>query len=243
MSNKQTKEVTVPVEGTYLATYREDMTAIGDMLRESFGDGGIAPRELPRIRIPAAGGTAWEIPTLEGNEVAQEFPAVIVHWKTMRAYWDVPFEESGGEPPRCTSDDGIVGIGDPGTVCKNCKFNQFGTADSGNKPGKACREVRGLFVLDSDKVLPYFMPLPPMSIKPAQQFFMRLAQNAVPFWGVETRFGLEQDKNRTGIKYSKAHLSLSRVLNEQERVRIQEYREYLKPAIDGTTLTADDVRE
>jgi hypothetical protein len=237
------KEVaTIPAEGLYLANYANEMQSLGDTVRENLGETGIAPRELPRIRIPAGGGSSWEVPTLEGVESMQTISGVIVHWKTMRAYWDVAFEQSDGAPPKCTSDDGIVGIGAPGVACKTCPFNQFGTADSGAKSGKACREVLALFFLAEGDTLPFFIPLPPMSIRAMRDFFARLTQRATPFWSVETKLALEQDKNRQSIRYSKAVPTLGRILNDAERARIQEYRTYIKPAIDGVELAHGDVQ-
>lgn len=236
------KEVTtIPEEGRYLVAYDGRMDELRQVVEDNIGNDGIVPRELPRIRIPAGGGTAWEVPTLEGPEAAQRIELVIAHWKTMRAYWPIAFEQGSGQPPDCTSDDGLVGIGNPGVICKICTFNQFGSAKEGTGVGKACREVRALFVLGAEDAMPYFMPLPPMSIQPVRQYFAKLTQKSIPFWAVETVFTLEQDKNRDGIRYSKASISLGRMLNENERARMASYREFLRPAFDAQTLTAEDV--
>lgn len=237
---KGTELATIPDEGLYLVQYDGRMAELRQTIEDNIGNDGFKPRELPRIRIPAGGGTAWEIPTLEGPESVQRIQMVIAHWKTMRAFWDVPYEQSDGQPPRCTSDDGIVGIGDPGVACKTCPFNQFGSAVNGGQ-GKGCREVRALFVISPYDSIPYFAPMPPMSIKPVREYFAKLTQKSIPFWAVETVFELEQDKNRSGIRYSKAKLSLGRILNEAERVRMAEYREFLRPAFDAVELTRDDI--
>jgi len=235
------KEVaTVPEQGLYLATFATNMDELALTVRENLGETGISPRELPRIRIPAGGGANWEVPTLEGVEATGTVSGVIVHWKTMRAYWDVPFEQSDGAPPMCTSDDGVIGVGNPGGACKTCRFNQFNSALN-DGAGKACREVLAAFMLTEGDTLPYFMPLPPMSIRPMRDYFARLTQKAIPFWAVETKLSLEQDKNRNSIRYSKAAPGLGRILNAAERERIMTYREFIRPAIDGVELTQGDV--
>lgn len=241
--NTDTTELVPATNAGYLVEYAEDIGGLQEIITENFGGGGITPRELPRIRIPAGGGKQWEVPTLEGSDYRAEFKGVIVHWKTLRAYWPEPFETGAGSPPQCTSDDGIVGMGDPGTICAKCEFNQFGTAQYSTKPGKACREVRALFVIDEASHLPYFMPLPPMSIPPAKLYFTKLAQAGVSFWQVETTFALEQTKNKTGITFSRGMLNLARRLAPDEIGRVSAMREALKPAIDGTQLTRDDVGE
>lgn len=242
MAQKGTELATVPTEGFYLAPYAGKMDELRQTIEDNIGADQIVPRELPRIRIPTGGGKLWEVPTLEGPENFATLPLVIVHWKTMRIRWGMTFDQSDGGPPLCTSDDGLMGAGDPGGACRTCPCNRFGTADGGTKPGKDCREVRALFVIGTDDSIPFFMPMPVTSIKPVRDYFAKLTQKSIPFWAVETAFSLEQDKNRGGIVYSKAAPNLGRVLNDAERARILEYREFLKPAFDGVELTRDDLR-
>lgn len=239
MAQKNTEVATT--NGGYLVEYAGDMDSLSLVISENLGDTGISPRELPRIRIPAGGGRTWEVPTLEGIESRPAITGTIVHWKTLRAFWDTPFEQSDGGPPRCSSDDGIIGIGDPGVACKTCMFNQFGTAKGGEGTGKACREARAVFLLTPGDTLPYFMPMPPMSISPIRDYFARLTQRGIPFWGVETTLELEQSKNRANITYSRVLPKLARQLSEEEFGRMRTYRESIKPAIDGTKLTQEDV--
>ena len=57
--------------------------SIADIMAENLGDDGLSEFSLDRIRIPAGGGIAFEIPTLEGSDSAKTIEGVVVGWKTL----------------------------------------------------------------------------------------------------------------------------------------------------------------
>ena len=73
------------------------MDSIQEVLEANLGGEMINQFSLDRVKIPAGGGTIWEIPTLMGDEASPSLEGVIVAWKTVRAYYDKPFE-GGSEP-------------------------------------------------------------------------------------------------------------------------------------------------
>ena len=70
--------------------------------------------------------------------------------------------------PICASVDGKLGIGDPGGACAACELNDFGTAEDGK--GKACKNMRSLYLLQSGEIMPIMLNLPPTSLKPFNEF-------------------------------------------------------------------------
>jgi len=206
---------------TPLAEIREAVTA-------NLGDDSASVSDLERIKIPAGGGTAWAIQGLDGEELLKELAGIIVAWRDTRAYWSVPMEQSDGNmPPDCHSLDARTGDGKPGGSCLACPFARFGSDQRGE--GQACKLVRQLFFLREENMLPEVVSLPPSSLKPARQFFMRLASKAVPCYSLITKIGLEKTKNAQGIVYSRAAFTSGGRLTPEQAARMKEYAKMIEP--------------
>ena len=95
-----------------------------------------------RVKLPAGGGTAFEIPSAEGedSEMAKDITGVIVYNHPAYAYYHDKYT-GGNNPPDCGSFDGVNGIGNPGGDCQNCPYNKFG---SGDGQSKLCKNKRML---------------------------------------------------------------------------------------------------
>jgi len=230
-----TKEMAT-VETNYVTLYDPEFM---EAIKENLGDGGMSPLELPRIRVPSGGGEFWTISSIDGDKSVKSFKAVIAYWTTMRAYWEKPFDETGGgSPPQCSSQDGIVGLGNPGGSCASCPLNQFG---SGKQNSKSCREVRANFLLMEGSKIPVVYMAPTMSVKPEKQYLMQLAAAGKVYSTVETVFTLETDKSATGIKYSKGITSLSRSLSDEEIHGVNQWKAVLKKAAQSISVSEQDV--
>src|SRR5690606_10620160 len=185
---------------------------------------------------------------LEGSENVKAIEGVVVLWKSPRAYWKEDLESTGGgTPPDCASDDGLFGIGDPGGECAKCPFARFGS-DSKSGRGQACKQFRLLFMVRPTDLLPLVVACPPTSIRPVKRYFLRLASQAVPFYGVITRLELTKTKNKDGISYSEVVPSVAKVLSKEERAKMKAYSEQLRPALERVQFnpaeyTAVDVQE
>ena len=57
-----------------------------EVLSDNLGGDKLSTNDLDQVRIPAGGGIAWEVPSLEGTELMKELSGVIVYWKTTRVY-------------------------------------------------------------------------------------------------------------------------------------------------------------
>jgi hypothetical protein len=224
--------------------FNTPIAEIKDAVAANFGDNGLTVSDFERVKIPTGGGTAWTIQGLDGEEMVKELTGIIVAWRDTRAYWSKSMEQGeGNTPPDCYSLNARTGVGKPGGDCHKCPFAQFGSDPRGE--GQACKLVRQLFFLRGENLLPEIVNLPPSSIKPARQFFMRLASKAVPCYSLVTRIGLEKTKNAQGIVYSRAAFTSGGRLTPEQATRAKEYAAMLQPLLESAPLgtTAKDVVE
>ncbi len=125
---------------------------------------------FPRIKIPAGGALQFEIPSddPESPDYAKTLVGVILSNFPNNAYWPEGSEYDDSATPLCSSVDGKQGIGEPGGSCAACALNRFGSAAEGN--GKACKNMRVLYLLRSGEFMPLQVTLPPTSLKPFREF-------------------------------------------------------------------------
>lgn len=239
--NGQSTALTVLDQGNYaLAKFTSEQLV--ETVVANFGEDSLTPNDLDRVRIPSGNVRQWALPSLEGEDVmSKAIRGVIVMYRPGRAYWERGLDESGGgSPPDCSSSDGKMGVGQPGGVCANCPLNQFGSATKGK--GKACKEMRLLFLLRPESLLPLVMVLPPTSIKPMKKYLQRLTSAAIPYPKVETEIGLVEASNADGIKYSQATFKMLGKLDDASAKHVAAYAESMKGAFEAVELTADDAQ-
>lgn len=233
------------------ALRKMDPAALHELVEDNIGAEGLNIQDLPKIKIPAGGGVAFEVDTPEGVEPMKVVKGVIVGWHQARVYFDKPFGGSGsGEPPLCFSADGMVGKGDPfrtGTVavrdCRNCPLSEYGTKlDQAGKlgRGKACPERRVLFLMmDSDR-LPHVMSVPPTSLGDMRKFFTGLVVRGASFYGVEVELSLTKDRNKDGTEYSKVQVRATGQMDKPELGFWKNVKESLAPKLISTMATSAD---
>ncbi len=102
------------------AILKSGVEQLPEILKANLGSDGLNVSDLDRIKMPAGGGISWEVPTLTGLKTEQVIKGVIVFHKNVRAFWEKAFGDAPGEPPDCSSDDGIMGVGKPGGDCAKC---------------------------------------------------------------------------------------------------------------------------
>lgn len=175
-----------------VAIIGNDPTALAEMIRENVGDD-LTPFDLPRISVPAGGGSFWEVQTAAGPKPAEYIDGVILLRKDKKKYWEKSKDESGGEttPPDCSSEDRTIGHGKPGGVCAECPFNEFNTAKKGS--GKACRDFAELYILKKDSMMPTVIQVPATSLKNLKQYGMILVDSVKNMSAVITRFSLTSE--------------------------------------------------
>lgn len=125
---------------------------------------------FPRVKIPAGGALQFEIPSddPENPDYERNLVGVILFHHPNNAYWPEGSEYDENTNPLCSSVDGKLGIGEPGGSCTACALNRFGSAAEGS--GKACKNMRVLYLLRSGEFMPLQVTLPPTSLKPFREF-------------------------------------------------------------------------
>lgn len=211
---------------------------VAEILRENLDGGSISAFDFDTVKVPSGQGVSqWSIPTIDGELASPTVEGVIVYKRTVRSYWVAAVEDGGSSPPDCSSQDGVIGVGEPGGACDRCHLAEFGTSPNGRS--QACKSNLLLFMVRPDSLLPTLVKVPPSSLKALRQYMMRLASAPAPFYGVVTSLGLEKTKNATGISYFKIVPSMKIRLNGEDVTRMRAYGEELRIALGGLSFSAE----
>jgi len=213
---------------------------VGQIIKQNLGGEQVTPADLTRIKVPAGGGTTWEVPGEDGEpQPIKVLEGILVHTARRRAYW--PNTNPSGEPPACVSTDCVNGHGTPGGPCDACPFNQFGSQvkqDGGAGRGKACKESRLFFLLRAGQKLPDVVVVPPGSLRATKQYLLKLS---VPYWGVLTRLTLDRVQNKDSIAYAQIHPRNAAMLEPEMARGIMLYAQELKSVFEQTSIEPGEV--
>lgn len=168
---------------------------IQETLEENLGDTEVGIFSLDTIKVPSGGGVAWELKDItqeSGIKTVQDFEGVIVGMLNIRNYWEKGQDEEGASntPPDCFSYDTVIGHGNPGGVCVECPFAEFGSSKKGT--GQLCKQNQLVFIMMERSVLPTIVKLPPTSLKCSRNYMMDLVQAGKKKSEVITRFKLKK---------------------------------------------------
>lgn len=209
---------------------------LGEIFAEELD--GLTP-SFERIKIPAGGGLAYEVPgdDPESPDSAKEFKAVILYHHPISCYYQEEYT-GGNNPPDCGSMDGRIGIeAESGEIrqCADCEFNKFG---SGKNGAKACKQKRRIYLLREGEALPIILSLPTGSLAEFSKYVMRLLSKGKKTVSVVTKFTLKKAQNSGGINYSQAVFAVDRNLTEEELKNVLPLAEQVKAM--ATKVTALD---
>ncbi len=182
---------------------------------------------LNRAKIPAGGALQFEIPTDDPTrpEYTSSLVGVILHNHDSCAYWKPEDDDDTEEDnlPLCSSYDGKTGIGSPGGACATCRMNAYGTGAKGR--GKACKNMRVIYLLRSGEYMPLQLNLTPTSLKPFKDFLTKafLLRKRASFGSV-VEITLKPETNSNGKeKYS---VAVFRRLYDFEGEELRNIRNY-----------------
>ncbi len=149
-----------------------------------------------KVKIPGSGGLQFEISgdDPENPDYSKFLEGIILYNHAAGAYWQEGSEYDDNSLPLCSTVDGKLGSGDPGGLCSACPHNQFGTGKEGR--GKACKNMRVLYLLRDGEFLPLQLSLPPTSIRPYNDFFnSAFATRRRATYGSLVQIGLKREEN------------------------------------------------
>ena len=223
----------------------EDLKAeLEDEMDDRDDDGSIEPKH---IKIPSGGGKAFEVETDDPDdpEVLKEVDGVIIFTHRMNAYWAHKFGEADedgntNKVPDCSSMDGKTGmVRETGEIrdCATCPFNQFGSDGA----GKACKNMRRLYILRDGKPDVYLLTVPPTSLKDINKALKALmGKTKTPYTRQIVTFKLSIAESKDKIKYSRVSLERKALLPDKLFPVTQKLRSELKKSYESVAITSGD---
>lgn len=186
---------------------------------------------MQRVKIPGGGNLQFEIRSDDPDnpDYERKLVGVILYHHLANAYWPEGSEYDDNVPPFCQSFDGKQGYGEPGGVCAACAFNQFGSTANGS--GKACKNMRQVYLLRSGEYLPLQLSLPPTSLRPFNDFMnLAFVARRRPSYSAIVEIGLKRAESG-GYTYSVATFRKVRDLDGEDLAAIKSYVENFKEQI------------
>lgn len=225
-----------------------------DMIESEFSDEELSEDydglqlKFQRIKIPGGGTLQFEMPSDDPDNpvYSKTIEGVIIYNHPASAYWPEGAEYDDNVSPLCSSVDGKTGYGDPGGDCNLCPWNQYGTGtDAKGNPskGKACKNMRHLYILQNGEYMPVLLALPPTSLK-AFNDFMNVAfiTRRRPTWGSVVQIGLRRIENGANI-YSVASFKKIYDFDGEQLLRAKSYantfREQIKKMLQQRAVNTE----
>jgi hypothetical protein len=165
---------------------------------------------------------------------------VIVYFHKARGLWLV----EGEKIPTCSSMNGKTGtyrVSEEQTQempCANCQYNQFGSDPKGGG-GKACKEMRRIFLVEKDAILPAILNIPPTSLKSFDAYMSGLVSKKKAHIAYETTFRLE-GASQGGFDYSKVVMEQGAQLPNAKILELMRMREQVIAAAEKIGIEEDD---
>jgi len=207
-----------------------------DIIRENLGDEDVSQFDLRKAKVE---GKTWIIPGIDKDIETKELVGIVIMKKTVRSFWEKGIDEGADTiPPDCASEDGEVGVGNPGGICYKCPLSQWGSDPKGGK-GQACSKRTILYILQEEDILPLVVLVPPSSLKNFKSYFLGLTSKNIPFFGVKTKFTIEEAKNGNGIKYGMIIPTMVEVLEPQFTNQLRIYSETVKTFLKRTDVYSE----
>ena len=186
---------------------------------------------MQRVKIPGGGNLQFEIRSDDPDnpDYERKLVGVILYHHLANAYWPEGSEYDDNVPPFCQSFDGKQGYGEPGGVCAACAFNQFGSTANGS--GKACKNMRQVYLLRSGEYLPLQLSLPPTSLRPFNDFMnLAFVARRRPSYSAIVEIGLKRAESG-GYTYSVATFRKVRDLEGKGLAAVKSYAANFKEQV------------
>lgn len=186
---------------------------------------------MQRVKIPGGGNLQFEIrgDDPDNPDYERKLVGVILYHHLANAYWPEGSEYDDNVPPFCQSFDGKQGYGEPGGVCAACAFNQFGSTANGS--GKACKNMRQVYLLRSGEYLPLQLSLPPTSLRPFNDFMnLAFVARRRPSYSAIVEIGLKRAESG-GYTYSVATFRKVRELEGEGLAAVKSYAANFKEQV------------
>ena len=234
-------------EGPKYEVLNNDISELPDIFAANLGEGGeVNEFDLDRVGIPTGGGLSWTVPDLNGEpDSVKELVGVVILHGNKRVYWEGTFDEAGGGPPDCSSNDGASGYGrieadgELGVrACSSCPKSQWGSLNPTDPDDnrQACSARKSVYLIRPTDMLPLVLDLAPTSVRAFNRFMLRLTSRGIPSYKAVVRLGLTQESGPP--KYSVVKPSLESVLSDEEAAGMKAVADSLRPYFMRTAASA-----
>jgi hypothetical protein len=177
-----------------------------------------------KVKIPAGGTTAFEVPgdDPDNPDIVKELKVIIVDQYPSNAYYKNAYDGTENAPD-CSSNDGHQGINSDGEIinCETCPNNKYGSAVDG--VGKACKNMRKVYILRSGDTFPMLLTLPATSLNPFGKYLQRIVSKGLRPCDVVTKIALKKAESKGGITYAQATFSMEEILPAEIREKVRKY--------------------
>lgn len=197
---------------------------------------------IENFRLPRCKMTPEGFELIEGEPAIKELTGVILHSKKSNIFYENVYDASNVTPPDCFSLDGETpdaSVKNPQSKhCKGCPKAQFGT--NARKSGKACRNMKPLYLLLSDEaIMPRQLLVTPSSLRAANQYLMDLTERGLSYRKVRTR--VEAYKENPKDTYCKLKFSLAGKLDDVQKASVEYLRGVWLPVMNAQNVDANEV--
>ncbi len=213
----------------------------GGMAQESKG----LPLTYPEIKIMHQGMCSFQFAAT--GDAIKEFNAIIVAVEAGRVYWATPMGQGeAGAMPDCFSRDLYSpdpAIQDPQSKgCSNCPQNQWGSdpkPDGSMGKGKACKEIRRIFIIPEGHLSVHRISIPPSSLRALGAYFVNVRDHKFKaVQEVVTKFKLVTKNSKgAGVDYSELALELGEKVPDRALYMVADW----KKKVEETLVTAAPV--
>lgn len=251
-SKKEQESTALAPTGTFQIANRyanmdpELLAELQDQMEDLDPEAGITCR---KIKLPSGGALAYTVQSDDddGEDYMKEINGVIIFTHRVSGYWPGNYgDDDQNKIPLCSSMDGKNGVRtDTGELisCETCPYNQFGSAvdKTGQQSrGKACKNMRRIYLmLDGDPNF-YLLTVPPTSIKEVNKQLQKILAQGTPYTGMIVKLTLEKAKNAAGVEYSKVVLRKAGPLPQEIAAQAVAMRRQIKDQYMNMAITADD---
>lgn len=235
--------IAVPTPSAYPVLNPEEVSNVMEIIETNLGTAGVQISQLDKVTVPPGGGKVFAVNPGDGEVSVSSITGIIVWAPTQNGFWPKPIEEAPNDPPSCFSSDGNIGVGDPGGNCHVCPMKEWGS--DFKERGKACRDLRPIFLLQPGEYLPIIVQTSRMSIKRLGAYFTLLARKGIPYYAAVTEIGLEQQQRPGTPLYSVLTFAVKEVIPKEQRAALKQYQDSLKmhTAAPATPTAAPIVAE
>lgn len=222
----------------------EELEELKDQMDDLEDENGISCR---MIKIPAGGKLAYEVQGDEDGEeeYLKEIDGVVIFTHRLNGYWPNAFGTSNNPEdkiPVCSSMDGKSGLNtQTGALeeCEHCPLNAYGSDVKGGK-GKACKNMRRIYIMRDGNPNFYMLTVPPTSIKEVNKTLNRILAKGIPYTGLLLTFKLAKATNANGIDYSTVTIEKKGVLPPETAAAARKMRRQIKSKYKEMTISLDD---